>query len=165
MGSTIRRESTILILLLQILSIWVSEPRNNTDQQVFSNSLLRSTTVIILEEYIQENTELRLVSTREEADIYVYPEFIEYIRPNTEASLAILKSKTETVGLEMTIFFLHPDWNFYQQLQCKSEIDKEIRSNFLSIEESAEDFADSLLMNLVKKTINECFKSIDSLIF
>jgi len=132
---------------------------------VFSNSLLKSTTVIVLEEYIQENTELRLVSEKEEADIYVYPQFIEYVRPNTEASLAIMKSKTETVGLEMKIVFSYPKWNFNQQLQCKSTIDKEIRSNFLSIEESEEDFADSLLMNLVKKTINECFKSINSLIF
>lgn len=132
---------------------------------VFSNSLLKSTTVIVLEEYIQENTELRLVSEKEEADIYVYPQFIEYVRPNTEASLAIMKSKTETVGLEMVIYFEHKDYDIVQKLEGKSTIDKEIRSNFLSIEESEEDFADSMLMNLIKKTIDTCFETIDLLIF
>lgn len=132
---------------------------------MFSNSLLKSTTVVVLEEYIQEYTELRLVSTQEEIDIVAYPQFIEYIRPNTEASLAIMKSKTETVGLKMVIYFEHKNYNFRQKLECTSTVDKEIRSNFLSVEESEEDFADSMIMNLIKKTIDRCFTNVDVLIF
>jgi len=154
----------LITLFLSIISIFVSEPVNSTDQEIFSNPLLKKTTVIVLEEYLQENTDVRLVSTIEESDIVVRPEFIEYVRPNTETSLGILKSKTETVGLEMVIYFDHKDYNFRQKLKGTSTLDKEIRSNFLSIEDSEEDFSDGLLMNLIKKTINECFKDINLLI-
>ena len=118
-----------------------------------------------MEEYIQENTELRLVSEQSEGDIYVYTDFIEYVRPNQEISIGTLRQKTETVGLEMSITFEYPKYNLTQKLQCSSTLDKEIRSNFLSVEESEEDFADSMLMNLIKKTISTCFQSVDTLIF
>jgi len=166
MGITYGWEVIILTLLfLQILFIWVSDPTNNTTEPIFTNDLLKKTTVIVLEEYIQENTDLRLTRERKEADIQVHSYFSEYIRPNTQANLSILKSSTETVGLSMTIMFIHTDYNIKQTLQCSSTIDKQIRSNFLSIEESEKDFADSMLMNLIKKTINECFKEVDILLF
>jgi len=155
----------MIAILLQILSIWVSQPINHTDQEIFSNSLLRNTTVVVMEEYIQENTELRLVTEQSESDIYVYTDFIEYVRPNQEISIGTLRQKTETVGLEMIITFDYPKHGFRQRLQCSSTLDKEIRSNFLSVEESEEDFADSMLMNLIKKTISTCFQSVDTLIF
>ena len=155
----------MIAILLQILSIWVSQPINHTDQEIFSNSLLRNTTVVVMEEYIQENTELRLVTEQSESDIYVYTDFIEYVRPNQEISIGTLRQKTETVGLEMIITFDYPKHRFRQRLQCSSTLDKEIRSNFLSVEESEEDFADSMLMNLIKKTISTCFQSVDTLIF
>ena len=155
----------MIAILLQILSIWVSQPTNHTDQEIFSNSLLRNTTVVVMEEYIQENTELRLVTKQSEGDIYVYTDFIEYVRPNQEISIGTLRQKTETVGLEMIITFDYPKHGFRQRLQCSSTLDKEIRSNFLSVEESEEDFADSMLMNLIKKTISTCFQSVDTLIF
>ena len=165
MGTTFRRTSIILGLLLQILSIWVADPVNHTDQQIFSNPLLQKTTVIVMEEYIQENTDLRLVVEEGESDIQVYTDFIEYVRPNSETSIATLRSKTETVGLEMIITFDYPKHGFKQRLQCQSTLDKEIRSNFLSVEESEEDFADSMLMNLIKKTVSTCFESVETLIF
>ena len=155
----------MIAILLQILSIWVSQPINHTDQEIFSNSLLRNTTVVVMEEYIQENTELRLVTEQSESDIYVYTDFIEYVRPNQEISIGTLRQKTETVGLEMIITFDYPKHGFRQRLQCSSTLDKEIRSNFLSVEESEDDFADSMLMNLIKKTISTCFQSVDTLIF
>ena len=155
----------MIAILLQILSIWVSQPINHTDQEIFSNSLLRNTTVVVMEEYIQENTELTLVTEQSESDIYVYTDFIEYVRPNQEISIGTLRQKTETVGLEMIITFDYPKHGFRQRLQCSSTLDKEIRSNFLSVEESEEDFADSMLMNLIKKTISTCFQSVDTLIF
>jgi len=165
LGTIIRRASIILGLLLQILSIWVSDPVNLTDQQIFSNPLLQKTTVIVMEEQLQMNTDMRLVLEQQESDIQVYTEFVEYVRPNSETSIATLRSKTETVGLEMVITFEFPKHNFTQKLQCKATLDKEIRSNFLSVEESEEDFADSMLMNLIKKTIDVCYRDIDTLIF
>jgi hypothetical protein len=155
----------MIAILLQILTIWVSQPINHTDQEIFSNSLLRNTTVVVMEEYIQENTELRLVTEQSESDIYVYTDFIEYVRPNQEISIGTLRQKTETVGLEMIITFDYPKHGFRQRLQCSSTLDKEIRSNFLSVEESEEDFADSMLMNLIKKTIATCFEDEAETIF
>lgn len=155
----------MIYLILSVLYVWVGQPSNFTDKEVFSNSLIRSTTVVVIEEYLQETTDLILTQEKEKADIHLYPYFINYIRPNTEASFAILSSKTETVGLEMILVFEYPKYNFTQSLTSISEIDKEIRSNFLSVEESEEDFADSMLMNLIRKTIDSCFKSIETLIF
>jgi hypothetical protein len=155
----------MIAILLQILSIWVSQPINHTDQEIFSNSLLRNTTVVVMEEYIQENTQLRLVTEQSESDIYVYTDFIEYVRPNQEISIGTLRQKTETVGLEMSITFDFHQNNFRHKLQCSSTLDKEIRSNFLSVEESEEDFADSMLMNLIKKTIATCFEDEAETIF
>lgn len=167
MGATVRGESFILTLL-SILLIWVGEPTNETPIEIFGNPLLKKTTMVVMEEYIQEYADyqtLRLTDDKEEADIYVYPVFINYIRPNTEVTFATMKSKTETVGLEMEIVFYHKDYNIIQKLHTEVEIDKEIRSNFLSVEESDVDFANSLLMNLVKKAIASCFEEFYLLIF
>ena len=132
---------------------------------MFSNSLIQSTTVIVLEEYIQENTNLVLTREKEKADIIVYPYFLRYIRPNTKITFAMLSAVTEEVGLEMLLLFQYPKYNFIQQLQSKSTIEKNIKSNFLSINEDLPDFANSIQMNLVKKTINNCFINVDELIF
>ena len=132
---------------------------------MFSNSLIQSTTVIVLEEYIQENTNLVLTREKEKADIIVYPYFLRYIRPNTEITFAMLSAITEEVGLEMLLLFQYPKYNFIQQLQSKATIEKNIKSNFLSINENLPDFANSIQMNLVKKTINNCFINVDELIF
>jgi len=167
LGATVRGESFILTLL-SILLIWVGEPTNETPIEIFGNPLLKKTTVVVMEEYIQEYADyqtLRLTDDKDEADIYVYPVFINYIRPNTEITFATMKSKTETVGLEMEIVFYHKDYNIIQKLHTEVEIDKEIRSNFLSVEESEVDFANSLLMNLVKKAIASCFEEFYLLIF
>jgi hypothetical protein len=108
---------------------------------------------------------LRIVKEKGEADIWVYPSFEYYVRPNTETSLAILKSKEEVVGLEMKLVFEHRKYDFRQSLKAEADLTKDIRSNFLSVEESEEDFAESLLFNLIKKTIEECFKEFYLLIF
>ena len=154
-----------LILLLQLLTIWIGEPTNKTEIQSFSNPLVKRTTVLVIEEYIQEYSMLRIVKEKGEADIWVYPSFEYYVRPNTETSLAILKSKEEVVGLEMKLVFEHRKYDFRQSLKAEADLTKDIRSNFLSVEESEEDFAESLLFNLIKKTIEECFKEFYLLIF
>ena len=118
-----------------------------------------------MEEYIQENTNLVLTREKEKADIIVYPYFLRYIRPNTEITFAMLSAVTEEVGLEMLLLFQYPKYNFIQQLQSKATIEKNIKSNFLSINENLPDFANSIQMNLVKKTINNCFINVDELIF
>lgn len=152
-------------ILLQILTIWIGEPSNRTEIETFSNPLVRKTTVLVIEEYVQEYSMLRITKEKSEADIWVYPSFEYYIRPNTETSLAIMKSKQEVVGLEMKLVFEHRRYDFRQSLEGEADLVKDIRSNFLSVEESEEDFANSLLMNLVKKTIVECFKEFYLLIF
>jgi len=148
----------LLFVFLQLLNVWVSEQTNDSDEPIFSNSLLSKTTVIVLEEYIQEYTSLNLVSDKESADIIVYSKFVKYIRPNTEINFFTLRSKTETVGLEMVIEFYYPKWNYREPIYCITTIDKDIRSNFLSVAESEEDFADSMIMNLIKKTISVGFR-------
>lgn len=156
------------MLLLQILFIWVGEPQNNIPIDVFDNPVLKKTTVVVMEEYVQEYADyktLRLTDDKEKADVYVYPIFIDYIRPNTEVTLATMKSKSEVVGLEMEIIFYHKDYNITQRLHTTVEIEKDIRSNFLSVEESEVDFANGLLMNLIKKAISSCFEEFYLLIF
>jgi hypothetical protein len=154
-----------LVLFLQILSIWIGEPTNHTEIEVFSNPLVKKTTIVVIEEYIQEYSMLKITKEKDKADIWVYPTFEHYIRPNIETSLAIMKSKQEVVGLEMRLTFEHRRHNFKQNLKGEADLIKDIRSNFLSVEESEEDFAEGLLFNLIKKTIDKCFKDFYLLIF
>jgi hypothetical protein len=77
----------------------------------------------------------------------------------------MLSAVKEEVGLEMLLLFQYPKYNFVQQLQDKGTIEKNIKSNFLSINEDLPDFANSIQMNLIKKTISECFENVDELIF
>lgn len=154
----------LVFIFLQLLNVWVSEPINKTDETIFSNPLLAKTTTIVMEEYIQEYTNLNLVSKKEEADIIVYIQFLEYVRPNTEINFFTLRAKTETVGLKMIIEFYYPKWNYREIIESESQIDKDIRSNFLSVSESEQDFAESMIMNLIKKTISMGFQNTELLL-
>jgi hypothetical protein len=99
------------------------------------------------------------------AHIFVYPTFLEYDRPDVKMSLGIFSLKTETVFLRMGITFYEPKYDFYQKMECKTSLVKDIRSNFYTILDSELDFADSLLFNLVKKGIDECFVDYNKIIF
>lgn len=156
----------MIALLLQVF-IFVSQPVNETPIEVFSNPLIEKTTPLIIEEYLQEYgwDDVRLTKDIKQADVVVYPYFIYYDRPNTETSFVILKGLKEKVGLEMRLEFEHPSYSFIQILQATGYIEKEAKSNFLSIEEGEGDFGDMVVFNLIKKTLDECFKDYRLLIF
>lgn len=140
-------------------------PTNETGMDVFNSSLVMRTTQLVIEESIQDRLEIRLVSDPNLADIFVYPTFLEYDRPDIKMSLGVFSLKTETVFLKMSITFYEPKHNFYQKMECKTLLVKDIRSNFYTMLDSELDFADSLLFNLVKKGIDECSMDYDKIIF
>lgn len=155
----------MIALILQVF-VFVSQPINETGMEIFSNPLVKKTTPLIIEEYLQEYgwTEIRLTKNREEADVIVHPYFIFYERPNTETSFVIFKGLKENVGLEMELIFEHPSYNTVQTLRATGYLEKEAKSNFLSIEGGTGDFADMVIFNLIKKTLDECFRDYRLLI-
>lgn len=132
---------------------------------MFDSSLLQRTTQLVIEEIIQDRNEIRIINDYESADIIVYPTFLDYQRPDIKMSLGVFSIKTETVFLTMSIRFYSVKYNFNQILECKTYLVKDIRTNFYSILDSEEDFADSLLFNLVKKGIDECLVDYSKIIF
>ena len=140
-------------------------PTNQTGMDAFDGSLIMRTTQLVIEENIQDRVEIRLVNDPSLAHIFVYPTFLEYDRPDVKMSLGIFSLKTETVFLRMGITFYEPKYDFYQKMECKTSLVKDIRSNFYTILDSELDFADSLLFNLVKKGIDECFVDYNKIIF
>ena len=154
-----------LFFFLQILNVWVQPAQNQTPIDAFNYPLVQRTTALVIEEYIQEEQVLRLVSDKMDADIIVKPYFIGYRRPNTDVSLAVLQIKEEEVFLTMRMEFYFAKYNFAQNLICTESLLRKAGSNFLDIAESETDFAESMVFNLVKKTINRCFQDFDSLIF
>lgn len=154
-----------LIFFLQLLNVWVAPAQNQTTIDVFDYPLVQRTTALVIEEYIQEEEVLRLVSDKMEADIIVYPHFIGYRRPNTDISLSVLQVKEEEVFLTMRIEFYFAKWNFSQSLISEASLVRKAGSNFLDIQESETDFAESMVFNLIKKTISVCFEDFSSLIF
>lgn len=141
------------------------QPTNETGMDIFNNSLVMRTTQLVIEESVQDRLEIRLVSDPSLADIFVYPTFLEYDRPDVKMSLGIFSLKTETVFLRMSITFYEPNYDFYQKMECRTSLVKDIRSNFYTILDSDLDFADSLLFNLIKKGIDECFVNYNRIIF
>jgi hypothetical protein len=154
-----------LFFFLQILNVWVQPAQNQTPIDAFNYPLVQRTTALVIEEYIQEEQVLRLVSDKMEADIIVKPYFIGYRRPNTDISLAVLQVKEEEVFLTMRMEFYFAKYNFAQNLICTESLVRKAGSNFLDIQESETDFAESMVFNLIKKTINGCFQDFESLIF
>ncbi len=140
-------------------------PSNQTGMDLFDSSLIMRTTQLVIEESIQDRVEVRLVSDPSLAHIFVYPTFLQYDRPDIKKSLGIFSLKTETVFLEMDITFYEFKYDFYQKMECRTSLVKDIRSNFYTILDSELDFADSLLFNLVKKAIDECFVNYNKIIF
>lgn len=155
----------MLAILLSVISIFVHPATNESDEAIFSNALVSRTTQILLEEYVQDIPNVRLVSDPAEADVHVYPKFISYERFDSGLSFAIFKARNEKVALTMEITFIDHKNDFIQNLTHRSLITKSVRSNFYSMVESEEDFANSLLLNLIKKTVDESFAEADTLIF
>jgi hypothetical protein len=131
---------------------------------MFDSALVLRTTQLVIEESLQDNPRVRLVSDSTMAHIFVHPIFVSYKRPDVKLSLGMFSVKTETVRLTMKIVFYEPRYKFYQQMECTTSLVKDVRSNFYSILENEKDFADSLLFNLTKKTIGECFSTYSSVI-
>lgn len=150
-------------ILLQLF-VWVWQPTNSTSMEMFDNGLVKRTTPIIIEELIQESLDLTITKDSTKADIWVKPLFIYYHRPNTESSIFIFKGLTEEVGLEMRVIFQHKNYNMIQSVGCTEFLIKEAKSNFFSIEEGPDDFADMVIFNLIKKTLNSCFEKVNYLL-
>lgn len=155
----------MLAIFLSIISIFVHPATNESDEAIFSNALVSRTTQILLEEYVQDIPNVRIVSDPSEADVHVYPRFISYERFDSGFSFAIFKARNERVALTMEISFVDHKNDFTQNLNQRSLITKSVRSNFYSMVESEEDFANSILLNLIKKTVDESFIESDKLIF
>lgn len=132
---------------------------------VFDNQLISRTTQLVIEEYIQDYPTLRLTQDSTKADIYVYPTFLAYERPDVSFNLSIFNMKTEKVFLTMEILFIHKDYHFYQTLKSRQMLEKEVRSNLYTMAETQIDFAESMLFNLIKKTIDRTFLGYFDLLF
>jgi hypothetical protein len=139
-------------------------PTNQTGMDMFDSELVLRTSQLIIEESLQDNLRVRVVSDSNIAHIFVQPTFVSYQRPDIKFSLGLFSIKTETVVLTMKIVFYEPQYKFYQQMECTTSLVKDIRSNFYSVLESQKDFADSLLFNLTKKGIDQCFNTYSSII-
>lgn len=145
--------------------MFVTEPTNTTGLTVFDNSLILKTTQLKIEEYVQDNPKLTLTQDIEEADIVVYSEFVEYERPDIGFNFGTLSLKKEKVFLTMKITFYEEKYNFRQHLITRQMLEKESRSNFYSMVETEYDFIDSMLFNLIKKTIDQAFVDYFNLLF
>ena len=154
-----------LLFFLQIFTVWVAPAENNTHILNLGNPLVQRTTALVVEEYIQDIHNFRLVQDRFQADIIVTPYFIGYRRPNTDVSFSVLQVQEEEVFLTMRIEFYLANYSFSQSLISEASLVRQAGSNFLDIEDSQNDFAESSVFNLIKKTINACFQDFDSLIF
>lgn len=132
---------------------------------VFDNELVKRTTQLIIEEYIQDYPTLRLTQDSTKADIFVYSTFLEYDRPDISMNLSVFNMKTEKVYLSMKIVFYHKDYRFYQVLSTRQMLEKEVKSSFYSMVETNIDFAESMLFNLIKKTIDRSFIGYLNLLF
>jgi len=73
--------------------------------------------------------------------------------------------KTERVYLSMEIVFYHKKYKFYQTLRTRQMLEKEVKSNFYSTIQTDIDFAESMLFNLIKKTIDQSFVGYFNLLF
>lgn len=141
------------------------EPTNKTGFDMFDSPLVHKTTKLVIEENIQDNPNIRLVDDPIKADVFVYPTFVSYERPDAKFSLGIFSIKVETVILEMDIIFYEVDYDFHQKLNSKVSLVKDVRSNFYTMIDNDIDFAGSMLYNLIKKGIDTSFVEYDSIIF
>jgi hypothetical protein len=71
----------------------------------------------------------------------------------------------ERVYLSMEIVFYHKKYFFTQTLKTKQMLEKEVKSNFYTMVETEIDFAESMLFNLIKKTIDQSFVGYFNLLF
>lgn len=132
---------------------------------MFDSEMVSKATKFIIEEFVQDNIHIRLVNEPSHADIFVYPTFLNYSRPDVKFSIGFLSRKIETVFLEMEILFYESKYSFKQTLQCKTSLVKDVRSNFYTVLDDESDFAQSLIFNLIKKSVDECFVNFDKIIF
>ena len=132
---------------------------------IFDNSLVKKTTQLVIEEYIQDYPNLRLTKDSVNADIYVYPTFLEYERPDVSLNFSVFNMQKERVYLSMKIVFYHKKYFFTQTLKTKQMLEKEVKSNFYTMVETEIDFAESMLFNLIKKTIDQSFVGYFNLLF
>ena len=148
-----------------MLKIFVYEPANTTGLEVFDNGLVKKTTQLVIEEYSQDYPGIQPVSDPSEADILIYPKFVKYERPDISLSVGVLKSKKEKVYLTMDLLFVEKTTRFHQHLKTREVIEKSASSTFYTMTDSEEDFADSILLNLIKKTIDKAFEGYLDLLF
>lgn len=141
------------------------EPTNQTGFDMFDSPLVHKTTKLVIEENIQDNPNVRLVDDPSKADVFVYPTFISYQRPDVKFSLGIFSIKVETVMLQMEIVFYEGDYDFHQKLNSNVSLVKDVRSNFYTMVDDDIDFAGSMLYNLIKKGIDESFTTYNLIIF
>ncbi len=141
------------------------EATNESGFTPLDSRLVLTSAKMIVEESLQDNPKIRLVDDPSLADVFVYPILLSYQRPDIKFSLGIFSIKEETVALEMKIVFYEPSYDFYQTMKGTSSITKDIKSSFYTIVESENDFAESILFNLVKKTIDQCFEGYNKVIF
>ena len=65
----------------------------------------------------------------------------------------------------MDLLFVEKSTGFHQHLKTREVIEKSASSTFYTMVDSEEDFADSILLNLIKKTISKAFDGYQDLLF
>ena len=65
----------------------------------------------------------------------------------------------------MDLLFVEKSTRFHQHLITREVIEKSASSTFYTMVDSEEDFADSILLNLIKKTISKAFDGYLDLLF
>ena len=154
-----------LFLFLQVIYIWVAKPDNRTNISSFNNELVQQATVMLLEEYLQEELIFTLTKDSLQADIIVQPYFERYTRPTVDLSLSVIQMKEEEVGLGMTILFFDNRHQYFQAIDGFSTLKRKAGSSLLDIQESEEDLGTTVIFTLIKKTVTVCFEKFDLLIF
>lgn len=154
-----------IILFLQVIYIWVATPENRTNISSFNNELVQQATVMLLEEYLQEELIFTLTKDSLQADIIVQPYFERYNRPTVDLSLSVIQMKEEEVGLGMTVLFFDNRHQYFQAIDGFSTLKRKAGSSLLDIQESEEDLGTTVIFTLIKKTVTVCFEKFDLLIF
>ena len=154
-----------IILFLQVIYIWVATPENRTNISSFDNELVQQATVMLLEEYLQEELIFTLTKDSLQADITVQPYFERYTRPTVDLSLSVIQMKEEEVGLGMRILFYDNRHKYFQPMEGFSTLVRKAGSSLLDIQETEEDLGTTVIFTLIKKTVAVCFEEFDLLVF
>ena len=154
-----------IILFLQVIYIWVATPENRSNISSFDNELVQQATVMLLEEYLQEELIFTLTKDSLQADIIVQPYFERYTRPTVDLSLSVIQMKEEEVGLGMTVLFFDNRHQYFQAIDGFSTLKRKAGPSLLDIQELEEDLGTTVIFTLIKKTVTVCFEKFDLLIF